>query len=206
MLGISTLAATSLPALTLANTGQIIHPGIMYDLFADWDGKPFSTDDVPLFYEGLSDEGAQTLTCLSDEVQAIRSSLAPLLDLSAARPLKEWLLRSYGDAIADPSSLRSAIATCRAYTGLRAPVRAVAPGQSVPDFRARYLADDVPFGLAVTRAIGALAAVSTPTMDNVIDWAGEKLGKDYLGQDASEARIPQNYGLGSLEALVAFAQ
>ncbi len=204
MLGVPIGAAANMLALTLANTGQLIHPGIMYDLFADWDGKPFRADDVPLFYQGLSEEGAQTLAGLSDDVQAIRARLEPALDLSAVRPLKAWLLRSYGDAIADTSSLRSAFVTNRAYAGLKAPVREVSPGQFAPDFRARYLAEDVPFGLAVSRAIASLAGVETPTMDEVIAWAGAQLGKDYLGRDAGEARIPQRYGLGSVEQLIEF--
>ncbi len=206
MLGLSIGVAANMLALTLANTGQLIHPGIMYGLFAGWDGRPFGTDDVPLFYQGLSEEGAQTLAGLSDDVQAIRTRLEPTLDLSAVRPLKAWLLRSYGDAIADPSSLRRAFVTNRAYAGLKAPVREVSPGQFVPDFHARYLAEDVPFGLAVSRAIARLAGVETPTMDEVIAWAGAQLGKDYLDRDASEARIPQKYGLGSLEALITFLE
>jgi len=200
MLGLPIGVAANMLALTLANTGQLIHPGIMYGLFADWDGTPFGADGVPLFYHSLSEEGAQTLAGLSDDVQAICARLEPAMDLSAVRPLKAWLLRSYGDAIADPSSLRSAFVTNRAYAGLKAPVREVSPGQFVPDFRARYLAEDVPFGLAVSRAIAGLAGVETPTMDEVIAWAGAQLGKD-----TSEARIPQKYGLGDLEQLIAFA-
>ena len=205
MLGLSIGAADNLLSLTLANTGQLIHPGIMYGLFADWDGTPFGGDDIPLFYQGLSEQGAQTLAGLSDDVQDICARLEPALDLSAVRPLKAWLLRSYGDAIADPSSLRSAFVTNRAYAGLKAPVREISPGQFVPDFDARYLAEDVPFGLAVSRAIAGLAGVETPTIDKVIDWAGARLGKDYVGRDADEARIPQKYGLESVEALIAFA-
>jgi len=200
MLGLPIGAAANMLAMTLANTGQLIHPGIMYAHFAGWDGTPFGADDVPLFYQGLSEEGAQTLAGLSDDVQAIRTRLEPALDLSAVHPLKAWLLRSYGDAVTDPASLRRAFVTNRAYAGLKAPVREVSPGQFVPDFRARYLAEDVPFGLAVSRAIAGLAGVETPTMDEVIAWAGAQLGKD-----TSEARIPQKYGLGDLEQLIAFA-
>ena len=204
MLGLPIGTAANMLALTLANTGQLIHPGIMYDLFADWDGMPFDVDDVPLFYEGLSEEGAQRLAGLSDDVQAVRARLEPTLDLSAVRPLKAWLLRSYGDAIADPSTLRSAFVTNRAYSGLKAPVREVPTGHFVPDFRARYLAEDVPFGLAVSKAIAGLAGVETPTMEKVIAWAGAQLGRDYLGRDAGEARIPQKHGFGDLEQLIAF--
>jgi len=202
MLGLSIGTATNMLTLTLANTGQLIHPGIMYGLFAEWDGAPFPSDDIPLFYHGLSEEGAEVLAGLSDEIQAIRARLEPILDLSAVRPLKAWLLRSYGDAVADPSSLHSAFVTNRAYAGLKAPVREVAPGQFVPDFSARYLAEDVPLGLVVSRAIAGLAEVETPTMDNVIAWAGAQLDKDYLGRDASDARIPQKYGLENLEQLI----
>jgi len=42
-------------------------------------------------------------------------------------------------------------------------------------------------------------------MDRVIAWTGMRLGRDYLGRDAHEARIPQAYGLSSLQALLAFA-
>jgi hypothetical protein len=204
MLGLRIGAAASLLALTLANTGQIIHPGIMYGLFGDWDGAAFGREGVPLFYQGLSEQGAETLAGLSDDVQAIRARLGSMLDLTAVRPLTAWLQHCYGSAIADASCLRSAFVTNRAYAGLKAPVREVAPGRLVPDFGARYLAEDVPFGLAVSRAIARLAGVETPAMDRVIAWAGQRLDKDYLGRDASLARIPQKYGLDSLERLMAF--
>ncbi|MGD2177689.1 MAG: hypothetical protein PVG71_07690, partial [Anaerolineae bacterium] len=61
MLGVRVGKAGSMLALTLANTGQIIHPGIMYDLFSGWDGVPLGAGDIPLFYQGLSEEGATIL-------------------------------------------------------------------------------------------------------------------------------------------------
>jgi hypothetical protein len=217
MLGLPTARTGNMLALTLANTGQLIHPGIMYSLFATYDSTPFGVGDVPLFYQGLSQRGARTLAELSDDVQAIRTRLGSEVDLSAVRPLFDWLLQSYGDAIADPATLHSAFVTNRAYAGLKAPVREVSTdaahraggvrgaGQFVPDFESRYLAEDVPFGLAVSRAIAQMADVQTPTMDRVIAWAGTRLGKDYLGCDAGQARIPQAYGLDSLDQLLAFA-
>jgi hypothetical protein len=78
-------------------------------------------------------------------------------------------------------------------------------GVYVSDFRARYLAEDGPYGLVVSRAIARLAGVSTPMMDEVIHGAGERLDKDYLGRDAAEARIPPKCGFETLEQLVAFA-
>jgi hypothetical protein len=202
MVGLPIGVAASLLALTLANTGQLIHPGIMYGLFARWDGTP--VDQAPLFYQGFDEEGAKVLEGLSNDVQAIRARLDGRLDLSAVEPLQDWLLRAYGEAIGDPSTLHRAFVTNAAYAGLKAPVREVAPGRFVPDFSSRYLAEDVPFGLAASRAIAGMAGVETPVMDRVIAWAGERLGRDYLGRDAGEARIPQKYGLKTLEQLIAF--
>jgi hypothetical protein len=205
MLGMPINPAATLMALTLANTGQLIHPGIMYALFGEWDGTPLDADKVPPFYHSLSQRGADILAGLSEEIQAIRARLEPALDLSAVRPLREWLVRSYGHVITDASTLRSAFVTNQAYAGIKSPVRQVAPGQVVPDLQARYVAEDVPFGLAVSRATARLAGVATPMMDEVITWAGQCLGADYLRSDAGKARIPQQYGLDTLAQLIAFA-
>lgn len=196
------LAANGL-ALTLANTGQLIHPGIMYGLFSRWDGAPF--EEAPLFYHGLSEYGASVLEGLSDEVQEIRAKLEGTLDLSAVRPLKSWLLHSYGDLVGDPATLRSAFLTNSAYAGLRAPMKETAPGKLLPDLGARYLSEDVPYGLVASRAIAQLAGVRTPVMDTVITWAGAQLGKDYLERDAGDARIPQRYGLKDIDQLIQFS-
>ncbi len=100
MLGLDIGPIPNFLALTLANTGQLIHPGIMYGLFVDWDGEPFAQEETPLFYHNLSEAGAATLAGMSDDIQAIRSHLAsPYLDLSAVHPLKMWLERSYAHSI-----------------------------------------------------------------------------------------------------------
>ncbi len=206
MLGVPIGRAGSMLALTLANTGQIIHPGIMYDLFATWGGQTFDEDRVPLFYQGLSPEGAQRLEALSQEIQSICSSLADYsFDLSTVHDLKTWLVRSYGDVIADVSTLHSAFVTNRAYAGLRAPVREVAPGKFEPAFGARYLAEDVPYGLAVSQGIARLARVETPVMDEVVDWARGRLGHG-AREDNAHGRTPQAYGLHELDALIRFAR
>ena len=194
--------------LTLADRGQIIHPGIMYGLFHNWDGRPY--DEAPLFYQGVTAATAGILQQLSDEVQTVRAVLEnryPELDLTAVQPLSEWLLRSYGDMITDTSSLQSCFVTNRSYVGLRAPMRP-AGGGLVPDFQARYLAEDVPYGLVVTRGIAELAQVATPAIDRVITWAQAGLEKKYLvkgklkGRDVVASRAPQPYGFEKLDDVI----
>ncbi|MCK4900310.1 MAG: NAD/NADP octopine/nopaline dehydrogenase family protein, partial [Anaerolineales bacterium] len=164
----------------------------------------------PLFYQGIDAETADILQCLSDEVQILRSALEaryPTIDLSAVRPLDEWLCLSYADDIEDTSSLQTYFVTNRSYAGLKVPVITVNGGM-VPDFQARYLSEDVPFALLATRGIAELAGVPTPTIDEVITWSQDRLNKEYLvgskliGQDLIASRSPQRYGFQDLDRMV----
>lgn len=210
LLGIRLDPAAGFLSLTLAGTGQLIHPGILYGRFQDWDGSPLA--EAPLFYQGVDARTAEVLEQMSAEVQQLRRALQgrfPSLDLSAVRPLAEWLKRSYPDDILDSSSLQAMFNSNRSYAGLRVPVRPQ-PGQTqsnrtqsirmqsdrmqsdlqqaenlpsaglLPDFQSRYLSEDVPFGLIPTRGIAELAGVATPVIDRVIQWAQARLDQEYL--------------------------
>ncbi len=167
--------------LTLANMGQIIHPGVMYGLFHAWDGAPFAEEQIPLFYEGVDAATADLLADMSAEIRAVAAALSSRgLNVDAIPTLHQWLLRSYPNQIEDARTLLSSFRTNRAYAGLRAPVKRVAENAYIPWFHARYLAEDVPMGLAVSRGLADLADVATPAIDTVLLWAQEKLGKRYL--------------------------
>lgn len=195
-------------SLTLAGTGQIIHPGVMYGLFHDWEGQVFT--EAPLFYQGIDAYTAEVLQSLSDEIQELRFSLAeryPSIDLQAVRPLDEWLCLSYADEIEDTSSLQTYFVTNRSYAGLKVPV-VPTDGGLAPDFQARYLSEDVPFALLATKGIAELADVPTPTIDQVLTWAQDHLGKEYLvngelkGVDLATSRSPQRYGYDDLDSMI----
>lgn len=207
-LGVAMAAIPEFLSLTLAGTGQIIHPGVMFGLFHDWDGQAF--EQAPPFYQGIDDFTVGVLERMSDEIQALREGLAanfPALDLSAVRPLEQWLLSAYADTIEDAGSLKGCFVTNRSYTGLRAPVK-LAPGGWVPDFQARYLAEDLPYALVVTRGIADLAGIATPQIDDVIGWGQERLGKSYLvggklqGADVAASHAPQRFGYDDLQVLM----
>lgn len=192
-------------SLTLADTGQLIHPGIMYGLFHDWNGQPY--DKPRLFYQGVDAGIAAILQQMSDEIQSLRATLEgyyPCLDLSAVRPLVDWLKLSYQANIADSSTLQSGFATNSSYSGLLAPMQKT-DGGFIPDFQARYLSEDVPYNLLVTRGIVELAGVSTPVIDKVLSWAQKRLEKVYLtsgkmqGADLHNTRSPQRYGFTNLD-------
>ena len=196
--------------LTLANTGQLIHPGIMYGLCAGCDDITYEDGDAPLFYQGVDDRTAGLLQAMSDEVQALASRLErhiPAFDAAEVVPLHQWLLRAYPQDIGDGKTLRAAFNSNRAYAGLRLPVRRLHGSALAVDFSARYLSEDVPYGLVVLRGIAQLACVPTPVIDDVITWAQDRLGHCYLrdgdlcGPDLVHTRAPQAYGMNTISDL-----
>jgi hypothetical protein len=143
-------------------------------------------------------------------VQAVAAELErhiPFFRAAEVLPLHRWLLKAYPQDIQNGTTLCATFNSNRAYAGLRLPMRRVQDGAFTVDFRARYLSEDVPYGLAVLRGIAQLSGVDTPAIDRVINWAQERLGHCYLrdgllsGPDLVRTRAPQAYGMNSLAHL-----
>lgn len=199
--------------LSLANVGQIIHPGIMYSLFKGKEELKYRKEKIPLFYQGVTKEISETLKVMSDEVLVLTKEIKNIdksINLNHVLGLKDWLIYSYKDSIADKSTLQSCFVTNSAYKGLRAPMKKINNDYFLPDFQARYLTEDVPYGLVVTKAIAQLAKVDMPVIDEVILTVSKWIGKEYIkrgyleGRDIKDTRIPQNYGIDNLENIMVY--
>ncbi|MCC7265700.1 MAG: NAD/NADP octopine/nopaline dehydrogenase family protein [Candidatus Latescibacteria bacterium] len=207
LLGMPFLDLRTFLNIALIPGNPFLHPAIMWDLFSDWDGRPLA--EAPLFYEGLSQRAADLLQALSGELLALRAALEaqlPGLRLSAVLPLDLSIRLGYGADVADPSSLRTIIATNRAYAGLRAPMVKVEGGWA-PDWNSRFFWEDVPHGLVMLRGLADLAGVPTPALDRLLVWAQERMGREYLrdgrleGRDLASASVPAQYGITGLAGL-----
>ena len=53
-------------------------------------------------------------------------------------------------------------------------------GSYMPNFKVRYLTQDIPYGLLYNRGVAELAGVKTPNIDEVIEFSQKKIGKTYL--------------------------
>jgi len=121
--------------------------------------------------------------------------------------LSQWLLDAYGDDVKDTANLARMFQTNRGYQTLGVPVKKVDSGYQV-NVKVRYLTEDLPFGLLVTRGIASVVGVETPMIDEVITNTSVWIGKEYLidgeliGRDVMTTRAPQRYGIDSLEELV----
>ena len=199
--------------LTLANVGQIIHPGIMYGLFKGKEELKYRKEEIPLFYQGVTKEISNTLKMMSDEILVLTKKIKNIdksVSLNHVLGLKDWLIYSYKESIADKSTLQNCFVTNSAYKGLRAPMKKINDDSFLPDFQARYLTEDVPYGLVVTKAIAQLAKVDMPIIDKVILTVSKWIGKEYIkggyleGTDINDTRIPQNYGINCLEEIIIY--
>eukprot|EP01083_Nonionella_stella_P094794 266075_1 len=212
--------------MSLGATNAIIHPSILYDKWVKWDGAPVRSK--PLFYQGITKNGAQLLSDLSDETILITESIKKEsnIDTIQCRQIYEAYKLSYGAKCKDASSLHGIITTNPAYEGLTHPCvehRKEDGGNNddekgetlyVPNFKYRYLSEDIPYGLIVIKGIALLLkdVPKTPQMDKVIQWAQKVMKKEYLiynedgtvvaGKDIQQTRAPQKYGFDTIQQLL----
>lgn len=213
LLGTQIVATNTLLNVTLGNPGQIIHPGLMYGLFHNWSGRRYEADRVPYFYRDTSDETGAFIEQLSADVQAvaakIESACAGSVSLSGVLSIHDWLRLSYPTQTADTSTVARCFRTGPLQVR-KAPMKEAAPNEFVPDFAYRYLSEDVPYGLVVTRAIAQLAGIGTPAIDTVLRWAQRRLHARYIAGGKIDLKgtaglpLPQHAGIASLDALISW--
>ncbi len=213
ILGTEIIATDGFLNMTLGNPGQFIHPGLMYGLFHSWRGEEYDDQTIPFFYANTSDDVGNFVEQLSSEAAAVAREIEALssntLDLKGVLSVHDWLRLSYPTQTADTTSVAACFRT-GPLQARQAPMRAVGANRFVPNFQYRYLSEDVPFGLVVTRAIAELANIATPAIDDVIRWAQDSTGKVYLvdrrpdGPDTQNLPIPLNHNIHTLTDLIAW--
>ena len=211
LLDMDVIPYQSMLELSLANTGQLIHPGIMYSAFGERLGEVFpSENEVPLFYTSVDEVAAKVLSRMSNEILNIKKVVEERLSrfkMLGVVHLSQWLNGAYGEEILDTSSLAKQFQTNRGYQTFKVPVKKSSDGYRV-DVNTRYLTEDIPFGLLVTKGIASVVGVETPMIDEVITKTSAWIGKEYLvngkliGRDIATTRSPQRYKIDSLEGLV----
>ena len=195
--------------ITLDNKGQIIHPGIMYGAFFDKLDQYYQKEKIPLFYQNVDEHTADLLNAMSREIITIRDALEENseLNLQAVTSVSQWMMESYATDITDTSTLSKMFQSNLSYRSLNVPVKPINSFYQI-DVTSRYVTEDIPYGLLVSRALAELAGVSTPKIDEVIHAFSERLGVRYLingklqGKDVGQTRIPQNFGFESVKTIV----
>lgn len=187
---------------------SFVHPAILYGRWKNWDKKPL--DEAPLFYQGIDEETATLLETCSKEFLDVAHGITakhPEVDLSELLDIYNWYLTYYKEDIEDSTNLYNAIRTNKSYKGLVHPMTKE-KGKFVPDFKSRYLTEDIPMGMVVFKGVSEIVGIETPMNDMLLEWGQEKIGKKYLvdgkltGPDVKDTRCPQTYGLTTLEEVL----
>jgi predicted dinucleotide-binding enzyme len=211
LLGTKILPSEGFLNLTLGNPGQFIHTGLMYGHFRSWRGQEYEEDEIPMLYAGATDEMGAVVEQLSDDAiavaRAIEAQSGGALNLESVIPVHEWLRSSYPHVTGDMSTVATCFRT-GPIQARKAPMIEARPGKFVPNFGYRYLSEDVPFGLVITRALAEIANVETPMIDEVVSWAQAAMKTVYLvdgklrGPDAMDLPIPQRHRVFELQDLI----
>ncbi|MBI9052568.1 MAG: NAD/NADP octopine/nopaline dehydrogenase family protein [Bacteroidales bacterium] len=185
-----TIKLKSFLEVTLTNSNPILHPSRLYDLFKNISlNKNFR--DEPLFYEEWSDNASNILIKCDDELADIVRALNNKMD-----PIPS-ILKHYG--VDDSLSLTIKLRSIAAFKGIRLGLSKVSENTFRIDLNNRYFTEDIPFGLLIIKGFAEQLKIETPMIDEIILWAQNLMGKEYLidnrliGKDVCETGIPQNF-------------
>lgn len=184
----------------------------MYTCRKTYAGEEY--DSPPKFYHGATDDVVNTLESLWGDLKNIELDLAGALGMqeppNRLQRLRTMMYGKYTDSISDPSTLLTTFKTNVAYKYTVHPMKKLENGKFVPNFQSRQLTEDIPFGLCAMKGCAELLDTHTPTLDKVILWAQEKIGKCYLvdgrlvGKDVAESGAPQRFGVTNVDDLLLY--
>lgn len=150
----------------LTNSNPILHTGRLYSLFHGKETEFF--DHNILFYKEWTDESSQTLIQMDGEFFRLLNSLG--LDKGSIPSLLEYYEST------DAASLTNKIRSIAAFQNILSPMKETSEGWLV-DFENRYFSEDFPFGLRFIKNLAKEKGIVTPTIDKVLDWGMEWIGK-----------------------------
>lgn len=147
--------------ITLIPSNPILHTTRLKTIFCDY--RPNKTyKELPLFYEGWTNESSELLLSCDSEVQNICKSL-DMFDLSFVKSLK---IHYESD---NARQLTSKITSIKSFKGLKTPCIQTDDG-FVPDLNSRYFTADFSFGLTILIQIAQFLNLPCPFMESTMNW------------------------------------
>ena len=196
-------------SIMLTPGNQIIHPGRLLGLYEN--KKPYPLNSVPYFYVTLNQTSADNMEELSKEICQIKAEIIkrfPKVNLDDILPLKDRIIKQYGDMVKDKSSLLTCFTTNTGYDVMTVPMNQTEEGKFVLNTNARTFVEDIPFGLCVLKDLAEKLGLEVPGITRSIVWHQDILGKQYVKDGRlnpallHETGAPSRYGYKTLEELV----
>jgi len=187
--GTTTVLLKSFLAAALTNSNPLLHTARLYMLFKDYSPGTLYKE-APLFYEDWDEESSKLLIACDDEFQQILGRL-PLGGEEIPPVLTHY------DSI-DSKSLTCKLRSIKPFKDIRLDMLRTMDGFA-PDWQNRYFTEDIPYGLLIVKSFAVFFAIQTPSIDKILYWAQERMGKEYLiggslsGRDMADTGVPDNY-------------
>lgn len=168
----------------LTNSNPILHPARLYGLFKDFSSNSIF-DKIPFFYEDWDNYSSEILISADNEFQKlIRYFPINYNEIPS-------ILAYYDSYNAD--SLTNKIRSISGFKNIKV-VMKESEGKFVPDFENRYFTEDIPYGLIIIKSIAILLQLATPTIDELIYWAQNRMRKEYLTREGLNGKDISNSG------------
>ena len=153
--------------VSLTNSNPLLHPSRLYSLWKDWhEGVVFPKES--LFYEEWTIEASNYLIKMDEEFQQ-------LLDVLPITKGSIPTILDYYEST-DAVSLTNKLQSIQAFKGIKSPMKKV-EGGFIPDFRSRYFTEDFPYGLQIVQNQARQHGISTPMIDEILNWGMNQIKK-----------------------------
>ena len=187
--------------VTLTPSNSILHTTRLYTMFHDYKEGMY-WDKIIAFYTEWTDEASKMMIACDEELQTMCCKVDGL-DLTGVRSLTEHYESK------TPKKMTEKISNIIAFKSIKTPMIATEQGY-IPDFKSRYFLEDFPYGLCIIKGFCEIVRLKTPSINKVLMWFEKIAGIKYYidgrfeGKDLKDLPLPKNYGLNSVEDIVAY--
>ena len=191
---------------------QIIHPARCYGLWKKSGGVWESEEKVPYFYRDFDQESADILEKLDADYEVIRQAIRAKFPDKKFEHMLGYLELEKLNHKSEHVDILSSLKDSAQLASIKTPSAEGADGRYYLDTNFRFFKDDIPYGLLIAKSLAEMLMVDTPFIDEVIGWAQELRGENFLVDgkinrafcfsDKYLCGIPEVYGLKKIEDLV----
>lgn len=185
-------------SVTLTSSNAVLHTARMFGLFKKRENKIFK--DKIYFYSDWNDESSEIFQKCDNEIMKICEKIkeTKIIDEEIVSLMKYYESET-------PQQLTQKLKSIEAFKNIRLPMLKIEENQYVLDKKVRFLTEDIPFGLLMFKGLAEILEIKTPSIDEVITWAQEILGEEYIKNhkivNFQNTGCPQNFGIFAIEDL-----
>ena len=204
--------ACSFLSLTLSVDNQIVHPGRCYGLWKRYGGKWATDNDIPYFYKDFDDVSAECMRLLDADYEKVRDAVRKRFPKRDFKYMLDYLNLERTTHNSENVNIKDSLKNSEQLALIKTPTVQLEDGTYALNTGCRFFTDDIPYGNLIARWIGQELGVETPFIDEILVWAGEisgknylvdgKINKDYCSPDCLSTGIPPSYGITNVNEIL----